>query len=162
MTIATEDFEPCLFPTSAVSSSPRIPHTPKHGNQYDTDSAYDGSPVSILFNKTSPRSGDFSSEEFIATNDAITEDHTDKSELLPDQHQGGSSTFGSIFLIVNAALGAGLLNMPKAFDQAGGVMTAILVQAVLLVFIMTALLILAMTSNIKKSCTLQEVMIAFM
>jgi len=150
MTIATEDLEPFTFPTSP-------PLTPKHGDQYDTDSAYDGSPVSVLFNKTSPQSGDFSSKKSSTANDA-TEDDNDKSELLPDQHKGGSSTFGSIFLIVNAALGAGLLNMPKAFDQAGGVMTAILVQAVLLVFIMTALLILAMTSNINKSCTLQEVM----
>ena len=64
-------------------------------------------------------------------------------------------------MIVNAALGAGLLNMPKAFDDAGGVLTAILVQAVLLFFIMTALIILAKTSDINKACTLPEVMITF-
>merc|ERR1712142_510502 len=67
-------------------------------------------------------------------------------------------TFGSIFLIVNAALGAGLLNMPIAFDHAGGVMPAILVQAFLLLFIVLALLILARTSDINQSVTLQEVM----
>jgi sodium-coupled neutral amino acid transporter 7/8 len=33
-------------------------------------------------------------------------------------------------LIVNAALGAGLLNFPSAFHQAGGVLTASLVQLV--------------------------------
>ena len=42
--------------------------------------------------------------------------------------QGGTSTIATIFLIVNAALGAGLLNFPKAFDQAGGVLVAVLVQ----------------------------------
>jgi len=72
--------------------------------------------------------------------------------------QGGTSTIGAIFLIVNAALGAGLLNFPKAFDLAGGVLTAVLVQAVLLVFIMLALIILAKTSNLKQSATLQEVL----
>ena len=44
--------------------------------------------------------------------------------------QGGTSTIATIFLIVNAALGAGLLNFPKAFDQAGGVLVAVLVQVV--------------------------------
>ena len=61
----------------------------------------------------------------------------------PSRHQGGTSTFGVVFLIVNAALGAGLLNfpqveggdlqdrllnIPQAFDQAGGVLVAVLVQ----------------------------------
>ena len=59
---------------------------------------------------------------------------------------------------MNAALGAGLLNFPKAFDQAGGVLVAVLVQASLLVFIMIALYILATTSDIKQSTTLQEAM----
>ena len=72
--------------------------------------------------------------------------------------QGGTSTIATIFLIVNAALGAGLLNFPKAFDQAGGVLVAVLVQASLLVFIMIALYILATTSDIKQSTTLQEAM----
>ena len=60
---------------------------------------------------------------------------------------GGTSTLGSIFLIINAALGAGLLNFPKAFDTAGGVLVAVVVQVVLLVFIMSALIILAKTSD---------------
>jgi len=37
-------------------------------------------------------------------------------------------------LIVNAALGAGLLNFPSAFHQAGGVVTASVVQAVCVSF----------------------------
>jgi hypothetical protein len=35
-----------------------------------------------------------------------------------------------VFLIINAALGAGLLNFPQAFEQAGGIVTAVIVQAV--------------------------------
>ncbi|KAJ4433722.1 hypothetical protein ANN_16033 [Periplaneta americana] len=42
---------------------------------------------------------------------------------------GGSGRLSAIFLIINAALGAGLLNFPQAFDQAGGIVTAIIVQA---------------------------------
>jgi amino acid permease len=44
----------------------------------------------------------------------------------------------SVFLIINAALGAGLLNFPKSFDEAGGVVVGLVVQAVLLVFILAA------------------------
>ena len=42
----------------------------------------------------------------------------------------GSSWYASVFLVVNAGLGAGLLNIPAAFDQSGGMLVAILVQAV--------------------------------
>lgn len=42
----------------------------------------------------------------------------------------GSSWFSSVFLVVNAALGAGLLNFPDAYQQAGGVLIAVLIQAV--------------------------------
>lgn len=42
----------------------------------------------------------------------------------------GSSWYASVFLVVNAALGAGLLNFPEAYKQAGGVMIAIVIQAV--------------------------------
>jgi len=42
----------------------------------------------------------------------------------------GSSWISSVFLVVNAALGAGLLNFPQAYHNAGGVVTAILIQAV--------------------------------
>lgn len=43
---------------------------------------------------------------------------------------GESNKLSAIFLIVNAALGAGLLNFPQAFDQAGGIFAAVAVQAV--------------------------------
>ena len=104
-------------------------------------------------------------DEAVTTSNNHNDDcinQSDQEVLLSRQSSSpppnGTSTIGAIFLIVNAALGAGLLNFPKAFDQAGGVLTAVLVQAVLLVFIMLALVILAKTSNLKQSATLQEVM----
>lgn len=69
----------------------------------------------------------------------------------------GSSWFASVFLVVNAALGAGLLNFPQAYQQAGGVVTAILIQAIFLVFIVTAIMILAYCSDIKGANTYQDV-----
>lgn len=70
----------------------------------------------------------------------------------------GSSRVAAIFLIINAALGAGLLNFPQAFDQAGGILTAVCVQAVLLVWILGALLILAHCSDQTGASTLQDVL----
>jgi amino acid permease len=72
--------------------------------------------------------------------------------------RGKTSTLSSTFLIVNAALGAGLLNFSQAFDEAGGILIAMVVQGVLLAFIMVALIILAVTSNVNYSNTLQDVM----
>ena len=57
----------------------------------------------------------------------------------------------TVFLIVNAALGAGLLNFPKAFDEAGGITVAILVQVTLLLFIVIALNMLAYSSDRNPS-----------
>lgn len=69
----------------------------------------------------------------------------------------GTSTIGTIFLIVNAALGAGLLNFPKAFDQAGGVEVALVVQAFLVVFVIISLLILAKCSDVNGARTVQVI-----
>ena len=44
--------------------------------------------------------------------------------------QGKSSAIGAVFIIINAALGAGLLTFPSAFYSAGGVVEGIAVQVV--------------------------------
>ncbi len=68
----------------------------------------------------------------------------DSSPPPPSAETGsGTGLLLTIFLIVNAALGAGLLNFPRAFADAGGVAAGTAVQAVLLVFIMGALIVLA-------------------
>ena len=43
---------------------------------------------------------------------------------------GGVSAFGAVFIVVNAALGAGLLNFPAAFYMAGGVTAGVVLQMV--------------------------------
>ncbi|XP_074645499.1 sodium-coupled neutral amino acid transporter 7-like isoform X2 [Tubulanus polymorphus] len=69
----------------------------------------------------------------------------------------GTTWYASIFLVVNAALGAGLLALPAAFSAAGGITTAISVQAVLMVFIVSSLLVLAYCSDVHQSATYQDV-----
>lgn len=44
--------------------------------------------------------------------------------------RGTTSTLGAIFIVVNACLGAGLLNFPAAFSTAGGVAAGITLQMV--------------------------------
>lgn len=43
---------------------------------------------------------------------------------------GGVSSWAAVFIVVNAALGAGLLNFPAAFSLAGGVTAGVLLQMV--------------------------------
>ena len=61
---------------------------------------------------------------------------------------------GTIFLIVNATLGAGLLNFPETYDKTG-VAVAIIAQMISLVFIILTLIILAYASDFTKTTTMQ-------
>jgi len=69
----------------------------------------------------------------------------------------GISWYFAVFLIVNAALGAGLLNFGKAYDNAGGILISTLMQVVLVSIIFGALLILAYLTDNKKSANFQDV-----
>lgn len=68
----------------------------------------------------------------------------------------GSSILGTIMLIINATLGAGLLNFPQAFDRAGGIAVSLIIQLCFLVFIIAALIILAKCSDLTNSCSMQD------
>lgn len=47
-----------------------------------------------------------------------------------DRRSSGVSPTGAVFIVVNAALGAGLLNFPAAFNMAGGVTAGFVLQMV--------------------------------
>jgi len=93
---------------------------------------------------------------------SISSNLSDNIPLIPHNtyNPEGTNDVYSVILIINAALGAGLLNFPKAFDNAGGLALALIVQAVLLVFIIVALQILAYASDRPSSVssTIEEVM----
>lgn len=52
-------------------------------------------------------------------------------DLATDERRSrGVSSLGAVFIVVNAALGAGLLNFPAAFNMAGGVTAGVMLQMV--------------------------------
>ncbi|XP_056272870.1 putative sodium-coupled neutral amino acid transporter 8a isoform X2 [Pseudoliparis swirei] len=64
---------------------------------------------------------------------------------------------GAVFIMLKSALGAGLLNFPWAFERAGGVRSAVTVELVSLVFLVSGLIILGYSSSISGQCTYQAV-----
>ncbi|XP_044290157.1 putative sodium-coupled neutral amino acid transporter 7 isoform X1 [Varanus komodoensis] len=74
-----------------------------------------------------------------------------------DRGPAATSALGAVFIVVNAALGAGLLNFPAAFSMAGGVAAGIALQMCMLVFIIGGLVILAYCSQASNERTYQEV-----
>ncbi|XP_075045522.1 sodium-coupled neutral amino acid transporter 7 [Mixophyes fleayi] len=82
-----------------------------------------------------------------------------QSPIVPETRRltGGTSSIGAVFIVVNAALGAGLLNFPAAFSAAGGVTAGIVLQLVLLLFIISGLVILAHCADACSERTYQEV-----
>jgi len=59
--------------------------------------------------------------------------NTDSKNIQEQTSRGnhsGISWYFAVFLIVNAALGAGLLNFAKAFNNAGGILAATLIHLV--------------------------------
>ncbi|XP_042267678.1 putative sodium-coupled neutral amino acid transporter 8 [Thunnus maccoyii] len=66
-------------------------------------------------------------------------------------------SFGAVFIMLKSALGAGLLNFPWAFQKAGGVKTAITVELVSLVFLISGLVILGYASSVSRQKTYQDV-----
>ncbi|XP_077374183.1 putative sodium-coupled neutral amino acid transporter 8a [Festucalex cinctus] len=66
-------------------------------------------------------------------------------------------SLGAIFIMLKSALGAGLLNFPWAFERAGSIHSAITVELVSLVFLVSGLIILGYSSSISGQCTYQAV-----
>ncbi|KAM3918128.1 solute carrier family 38 member 8 [Leptodactylus fuscus] len=67
------------------------------------------------------------------------------------------SSMGAIFIMLKSALGAGLLNFPWAFNKAGGMHTAIMVEMVSLIFLISGLVILGYASSLSNHSTYQGV-----
>uniref|UniRef100_A0AAZ3RMH7 Sodium-coupled neutral amino acid transporter 7 n=1 Tax=Oncorhynchus tshawytscha TaxID=74940 RepID=A0AAZ3RMH7_ONCTS len=77
--------------------------------------------------------------------------------LSDRERSGGVSATAAVFIVVNAALGAGLLNFPAAFNMAGGVIAGVVLQMSMLIFIISGLVILAYCSQVSNESTYQEV-----
>ncbi|XP_075392859.1 solute carrier family 38 member 8 [Tenrec ecaudatus] len=67
----------------------------------------------------------------------------------PGHTSPGLSSLGAIFILMKSALGAGLLNFPWAFQQAGGLGPAFLVELVSLLFLLSGLLVLGYAASVS-------------
>ncbi|KAM9121850.1 solute carrier family 38 member 8 [Pangshura tecta] len=67
------------------------------------------------------------------------------------------SSAGAVFIMLKSSLGAGLLNFPWAFNKAGGITTALLVELGSLIFLISGLVILGYASSISTQSTYQGV-----
>lgn len=95
-------------------------------------------------------------------NYSINDDEEDKRSETGSLYGlpiGHVPAYRAVFLISNAALGAGLLNFPEAYLKAGGIHIAIIVQLTLLVFIIGAFVILARCANQFQAATYQDVIL---
>ena len=55
----------------------------------------------------------------------------DEVSIHNSSGRGSTGTFGAIFIVINAAIGAGLLNIPDGIRLAGGVGSGIALEMVL-------------------------------
>ncbi|XP_073515421.1 solute carrier family 38 member 8 [Phyllobates terribilis] len=67
------------------------------------------------------------------------------------------SSIGAIFIMLKSALGAGLLNFPWAFNRAGGMQIAVIVELGSLIFLISGLVILGYASSLSNHTTYQGV-----
>ncbi|XP_068812206.1 solute carrier family 38 member 8 [Struthio camelus] len=67
------------------------------------------------------------------------------------------SSAGAVFIMLKSALGAGLLNFPWAFNKAGGIAPAVLVELGSLVFLVSGLAVLGYASSLSTQSTYQGV-----
>ena len=75
----------------------------------------------------------------------------------PETSNTGISWYFAVFLIVNAALGAGLLNFAKAFDSAGGILYSSVVHLALLIIVVGAMYMLSYCAEKSQSSSFQDI-----
>lgn len=67
---------------------------------------------------------------------------------------------GASFLLVNTALGAGMLNYPYAYHQIGGISAAALIQVILLIFVSSTMFILAYCADFNHDDSYHNVLLS--
>ncbi|GFT87343.1 putative sodium-coupled neutral amino acid transporter 7, partial [Nephila pilipes] len=72
----------------------------------------------------------------------------------------GAGWLTTSFLLVNTALGIGILNFPAAYNQAGGIYYAIMIQLIMVTLMMTTMFILAYCSDVNGDRTYHDVLLS--
>ena len=100
-----------------------------------------------------------SNNELLQTSSINREDKVTNSGSIYGLPTGHVPAYRAVFLISNAALGAGLLNFPQAYMKAGGIPTALSLQLSLLFFIIGAFIILARCADRYQASTYQDIIL---
>ncbi|XP_076349889.1 sodium-coupled neutral amino acid transporter 7-like [Tachypleus tridentatus] len=74
--------------------------------------------------------------------------------------RGGTSWTVAAFLLVNTALGSGLLNYPSAYNRAGGVYFATFIQVLMVLLLGSTMIVLAYCSDINQDNTYHDVLMS--
>lgn len=76
-----------------------------------------------------------------------------------EETEGGRTTWVmAAFLLINAALGAGLLNYPVAYDRLGGVVYASIIQGFAVILMATTMLVLVYCARLNNVSSYHDVM----
>ncbi|GBM50023.1 Putative sodium-coupled neutral amino acid transporter 7 [Araneus ventricosus] len=82
-------------------------------------------------------------------------------ECRKDYVRGTSTSWPvASFLLINAALGAGVLNYPYAYDKAGGVVFAAFLQIIMMVVLISTMLVLVYSADVNKDNTYHDVLLS--
>lgn len=88
-------------------------------------------------------------------------DDQDSTSLVKTEAVHGGASWGvATFLLVNTALGAGVLNYPAAYNRAGGVYVAAGLQVVILLLLGATMLVLARCSDLNCDNTYHDVLLS--
>lgn len=83
---------------------------------------------------------------------------TSNSDLEGGENDGRTTWLMAAFLLVNAALGAGLLNYPVAYDRLGGIAFASVIQAFAVFLMATTMLVLVYCARVHNESSYHGVM----
>jgi len=99
-------------------------------------------------------------EKAILLNHEYTFDSDLDDKRCTSATNGGISWQVASFLLVNCALGAGILNYPAAYDKVGGIAIATVFQLVLMVVLGLTMIILVYSSDLNNDNTYHDVILS--
>ncbi|KAH9362061.1 hypothetical protein HPB48_002039 [Haemaphysalis longicornis] len=88
----------------------------------------------------------------------VEEEFSESAVSMPAVQQGIAWTVAA-FLLVNSALGAGVLNYPAAYDHAGGILAATFLQILMIFLNVVTMLILGYCSDLNGDNTFHDVLL---
>lgn len=89
----------------------------------------------------------------------LLDEHRDNLKVETPAVRQGVTWAVAAFLLVNSALGAGVLNIPAAFEKAGGIWVTCLLQLLMMFLLGSTMLVLAYCSDLNQCSTYHDVLL---